>query len=89
MACLSNEELAAACDGALSRGVADKIREHLSICPRCAQELTQLSGILAELPQGKPPSEELLRRAKRLGQAIPSKESSAHRLTKQTIQKNS
>ena len=89
MACLSSEELAAACDGALSRGIADRVREHLSICPRCAQEVVRLSRILTGVAQGTPPSEALLQRAKSLGKINPTQGLSASRLTRKSIQKTS
>jgi hypothetical protein len=58
VACLSTEELALLHDCTLPREVADRMREHLAACPRCAGEIALLGRLEAEclpveaLPKG-------------------------------------
>lgn len=58
MACLSTEELALIHDCTLPREVADRMRDHLAACPRCAGEIALLGRLEADcvpveaLPKG-------------------------------------
>ncbi|NMB77451.1 MAG: hypothetical protein GYA21_20255 [Myxococcales bacterium] len=46
MSCPSAEELSALYDGVVPRDAARALREHLSTCPRCAQEFATLHRLL-------------------------------------------
>ncbi|MBN2497806.1 MAG: zf-HC2 domain-containing protein [Deltaproteobacteria bacterium] len=71
MACLSHEELAAAFDGTLSRARSDRIRDHLSHCPRCAEEFKRLGEILASVETAPDPPAGLSQRAAALATRPP------------------
>ncbi len=63
MTCPSTEELAAVYDGNLKGKQAEKVREHVASCPRCAHELHVLHRTMQSAPQAPSPPGDLVARA--------------------------
>lgn len=72
MRCPSNEQLAALYDGALPRRLAEPLREHLLVCPRCRAEIRLLGRLLAAPPAPQAPAVTLSERARALADRAPA-----------------
>lgn len=63
MTCPSTEELAAIYDGNLKGQQAQKVRDHVASCPRCAHELHVLHQSLQSVPKAPSPPGDLMAKA--------------------------
>jgi len=64
--CPSTEELSALYDGRLKAKAARLLRDHLTRCPKCTQDLTTLSRMLKGIGSVPTPPSELVSRGQRL-----------------------